>query len=265
MAHRLGWPTIAFGFLAGDTGNIVERALRAENVPFHFVRVPGQTRVNHTVVDEQGKATSFYAEGPEVPVEARDQLDTLLQFWLQGGRVLVLAGSTPPGMPDDTYARYVRDARDRGLKVILDTHGEPLKLGIEARPDLVKPNRAETEQLLGRALPDEAAVIEAADEIRARGAGAVVISMGAGGAICAEGGRRWKILPPRVEAKSTVGSGDSMVAGVAVALARGDSLEQGLRVGTAAGAATAASTGTSLGTASDVAALVDQVRLERIG
>ncbi len=264
MAHRLGWPTIAFGFVAGDTGNIVERALAAESVPYHFVRVPGQTRVNHTVVDEDGKATSFYAEGPEVPAVARETLDAMLEFWLQVGRVLVLAGSLPPGVPDDTYATYVRAARDRGLFVVLDTHGEPLRRGIEARPDLIKPNRTEAEHLLGRSLPDEKAVIDAAGELTARGAGAVVISMGAEGAIAAQGEHRWRIIPPKIVARSTVGSGDSMVAGVAVALARGDALHEGLQLGTAAGAATAASTGTALGAAKDVGELLPRVRIERL-
>lgn len=264
MAHRLGWPTIAFGFVAGDTGNIVERALQAESVPFHFVRVPGQTRVNHTVVDEAGNATSFYAEGPFIPADARETLESIIEFWMQAGRVLVLAGSLPPGMPSDAYASYVRAARDRGVRVILDTHGDALRDGLAARPDLIKPNVHEAERLLGRRLPDEKAVMEAAEELRARGAGAVVISMGKHGAICTHGGGCWKIVPPPIEARSTVGSGDSMVAGMAVAMARGDAVEEGLRLGTAAGAATAASCGTSLGTAKDVGALVASVRLERL-
>lgn len=264
MAHRLGWPTIAFGFLAGDTGNIVEKALEAEGVQHHFVRVPGQTRINVTVVDGQGAATSFFGAGTLVPAGAVSALDDLLRFWLQGGRVLVLAGSLPPGLPEDTYATYVRAARERGLTVILDADGAALRHGAAAGPDLIKPNVVEAERLLGRKLPDVEAVVLGARELIERGVGAVIVSMGADGAICARGSSTWRIRPPEVERRSTVGSGDAMVAGLAVALARGDGMEEGLRLGTAAGAATAMTAGTALGTAADVATVLGRVRIEVI-
>ncbi len=263
MAHRLGWPTIAFGILAGDTGNIVERALAGEGVQHHFVRVPGQTRINTTVVAADGTATSFYAPGPAVSEEGATALDEFVRFWLQAGRVLVLAGSLPARAPPDTYARYVEQAREHGVIAIVDADGEALRLALGARPDLIKPNVAEAERLLGRALPDEGAVVRAAKELAAR-AGIVVISMGARGAVCAREDCTWRVRPPDLVPRSTVGSGDSMVAGLAVALARGDDLERGLRLGTAAGAATAASAGTALGTATDVALYSPQVRIERI-
>jgi 1-phosphofructokinase family hexose kinase len=264
MIHRLGWPTIAFGFLAGDTGNIVEKSLDTEGVQHQFIRIPGQTRVNVTVVDRQGVATGLLSAGPSVPPESLATLDSLISFWLQGGRVLVVAGSLAPGIAEDAYAGYVRAARDCGVKVILDTHGEPLRRGIAAQPDLIKPNVAEAEELLGRRLPDAMAVIGGAQEIAERGVGIVVISMGAEGAICVHGQRTWRILPPKIKRRSTVGSGDAMVAGLATALARGESIEAGLRLGTAAGAATAMTEGTALGTLADTTALLAQVHVEEL-
>ena len=264
MAHRLGWPTIAFGFLAGDTGNIVERALRAEGVQHHLVRVPGQTRVNVTIVDGSGQATSFFGAGPEVPADALASLDELLRFWLRAARVLVIAGSVPPGVPVRACADHVRAARGAGVKVFLDADGDVLREGLRAGPDLIKPNVAEAERLLDRRLPDEPAVIDAARELAGRGIGVVVISMGARGAICASGGRTWRVRPPAVELRSTVGSGDAMVAGLAVSVARGDSLDSGLALGAAAGAATAASEGTALGTADEIDRLRAQAEVEEI-
>ncbi|MBC7170882.1 MAG: hypothetical protein H5U40_00555 [Polyangiaceae bacterium] len=82
MAHRLGWPTIAFGFLAGETGNIVRSALEAEGVQAHFGPVPGQTRINVTVVERAGSASSFYGPGPAVPPDALASLDGYIRFWL---------------------------------------------------------------------------------------------------------------------------------------------------------------------------------------
>ncbi len=264
MAHRLGWPTIAFGFLAGDSGNIVRRALEGEGVPAHFVPIPGQTRINVTVVEQSGSATSFYGPGPDVPTEALTSLDSLLRFWLQAGRVLVLAGSVPAGVPQNVYAELTRAARERGVKVFLDADTEALRLGIAAGPDLIKPNVEEAERLLERSLKNDAAVIAGARELAGRGVKTVIISMGGRGAVCVQDDRMWRVYPPEVERKSTVGSGDAMVAGIAVALARGQTIEEGLRLGTAAGAATAMSAGTALGMAEDVLRLVPLVRIDTI-
>ena len=264
MAHRLGHPTIAFGFLAGETGRIVERALQSEGVQHEFVGVAGQTRVNVTIVDGQGVATSLLGAGPTVTPEALSMLVGMIRVWLQGGGLLVVAGTIAPGIPEDSYRGIIESAHRFKVKVILDTHGAPLRHGVAAGPDMVKPNLAEAEELLGRKLPDLSAVVAGAKEIAGRGVGIVVISMGAKGAICFEGGRVWHAVPPKVDAQGTVGSGDSMVAGLAVALARGEPIEEGLRLGTAAGAATAISEGTALGTAAGVAAQKRGVRLERL-
>lgn len=266
MAHRLGWPTVAFGLLGGELGSIVRQALDAEGVQHHFVRTNGQTRLNVTVVDAVGGgATSLYATGQRVTDGQLATLDGLLRFWLPASRVLVLAGSLPPGAPENAYAVYVHAAREAGAQVILDADGEPLRRGVAAVPDLIKPNVAEAERLLGRSLPDVEAVVRGARELSERGIGVVVISMGGDGAVCVNAGRAWRVVPPQVERRSTVGSGDSLVAGLAVAMARGDDLVEGLRLGTAAGAATAMSPGTALGQADAIARLVPQIRFEALG
>ncbi len=262
MVHRLGWPTIAFAFTAGEIGEVADKALRDEGVQHYFVPVVGQTRINVTVADrDRGLTTSLYGPGPAVDAESLHALEGLLRFWLQAGRVLVLAGSLPAGVPDGLYAEYVRLARQSGVQTILDADDEPFRHGVAAVPTLIKPNLAEAERLLGRNLSDLPAVVAAARELVGRGIEVVVISMGAQGAVCASRDGVWRAVPPHVERRSTVGSGDSLVAGLAVALARGDDITEGLRVGTAAGAATAMSPGTALGTPAEVAALLPQVRI----
>ncbi len=265
MVDRLGWPTIAFGFLAGEMGLIVAKALEGEGVQSHFVRVSGQTRLNVTIFDQTtGRGTSFYEEGPRVDGEALRRLEEEVRPWLLACQVLVLAGSVPPGAPSDIYAHYIRLARSAGVKPILDTDREPLRLGVQAGPYLIKPNRAEAERLLGRPLPDLPSVVQAARELVAAGVEVVVISMGAEGAICARDDRVWHAIPPRVQRRSTVGSGDSMVAGLAVSIARGQDIVEGLRLGTAAGAATAMVPGTALGRNEDIATILPQVRIETL-
>ncbi len=265
MVHRLGWPTIALAFTAGEVGALAAKALGDEGVPHSFVTVAGQTRINVTIVErDRGQATSLFGPGPAVAAPSLHELDGRLRFWLQAGRVLVLAGSLPDGVSDDLYAEYVRLAKEKGALSILDSDGEPLRRGVAAAPTLIKPNLAEAEHLLGRRLGDLPAVVAAARELVGWGIAVVVISLGAEGAVCATREGTWRAVPPHVERRSTVGSGDSLVAGLAVALARGDPVVEGLRVGTAAGAATAASPGTALGTPVEVAALLPQVGIEAL-
>jgi 1-phosphofructokinase family hexose kinase len=261
MCQRIGWPTIAFGFLGGEAGYLVHRTLDEEGVRNDFLLVEGQTRINVTLIDRAtGYSTSVYGQGPHVGAEALARLDEMFGFWLQPGRVLVLAGSLPPGVPDDLYARLTAAARKRDVRTIVDAEGEALRLAIAEGPDLIKPNVAEAERLLGRKLPDLSAVRIAAGELAERLPG-VVISMGLNGAVCAQGARAWHVMPPKVPWLSTVGSGDSMVAGLAVEMARGHDLLEGMRLGTAAGAATAMSPGTGLGTRQDVDRLVPGVTI----
>ena len=263
MAHRLGRPTIAFGFLAGDRARRAE-ALDQERVQNHFLRIPGQTRINVTINDEAtGTATSFYEPGPSVDAQSLADIDEMVRCWLQTGGVLVLAGSLPPGVPTDIYGRWIAAAREHRVLTILDAEGEPLAAGLHERPTLIKPNRGEAEQLVGRPLPDLHAVADAARELAARGS-ISVISLAHEGAVCADRQRAFRVRPPRVERLSAVGSGDSLVAGLAVALARQDTLEAGMRLGTAAGAATAASPGTALGDYAAIARLLPEVVVDEL-
>src|SRR5208282_3665007 len=120
--HRLGKPTVAFGFVAGEIGQLIEKSLDAEGVQHHFVRVPGQSRIDTTVVDAGG-ASGFYGGGPAVTREHLEALFAHFQSWLPVAKVAVLAGSLLPGMPESFYVEYVRAAKARGVFVILDAHG----------------------------------------------------------------------------------------------------------------------------------------------
>lgn len=265
IVHRLGRPTIAFGFLAGNLGAIVTRALDEEGVAHRFVWVDGETRLDVVLVDEAtGASTNVYDRGPTVTGVDVDRLLADVGRWLPAARVLVAAGTVPPGVPVDVYARLLAEASHVGVQTILDADGETLRAGLAGRPTLIKPNVAEAETLLGRRLPDVTAVVAGARDLVARGPRVVVVSMGAEGSICATAGRVLHAMPPAVERRSTVGSGDSLVAGLAIALAAGSDPVEGLRLGTAAGAATAATRGTELGVAEDIERLAPQVTVREV-
>jgi 6-phosphofructokinase 2 len=217
------------------------------------------------VVDEAGKtSTNLYDRGPRIDPAGLDRLLADVARWLSAARVLVVAGSLPPGVPHDVYVRLLADAARLGVHTILDADGDTLRQGLAGQPYLIKPNVEEAEGLLGRRLRDMPAVVAAARDLLGRGPRVVVISMGARGSICAIGERVLHAIPPAVERRSTVGSGDSLVAGLAIALATGGDVTDGLRLGTAAGAATAMAQGTQLGKPDDIERLRAAVEVREL-
>lgn len=261
VIRRLGRQTIALGFTGGITGALLRTRLDEEGVMHAFDEVGELTRLNVMIFeDSTGRSTRLYLPGPPVPPEKLEALRVRLAH-VQGGSLVVMGGSLPPGVPETIYAEFVAWLASRGVQSIVDASGRPLELALAARPLLVKPNREEAEELLGRALPDDEAVAAAAREIAAHGAVNVVISLGAEGAIGLGPEGAWKAVPPAVAARSAVGSGDSMVAGLAIALNEGSGLREGLRLGTATGAATAMTPGTHLCDPETVSALIERVSI----
>lgn len=137
-------------------------------------------------------------------------------------------------MPADAYALLIEAARRRGARTILDADGEALERGLAARPDLVKPNRAEAEQLLQRPLDSEEALLAAARALLVRGPGAVALSVGAEGALLVSSGGAWRARPPRPRGLGTAGAGDAMVAAFACSMWKGLSWPEALRLAIAA-------------------------------
>ena len=256
---RLGRETVVLGFAAGVTGALLRAWLDDEGVAHELDDVGGLTRVNVMAYERaNGRRTRIYLPGARVETGDLERLVARLDA-LARGTVVVFGGSVPPGLPQTVYADLVARCASRGLRTVLDTSEPALGFAVDAHPDLIKPNAEELAELIGRTPHGEREIVEGAREVRARGVGAVVVSMGAEGAIGVDGTGAYRAVAPRIEACSTVGSGDSMVAGLAIALCEGSGLAEGLRLGTAAGAATAIRTGTQLCRADDVARLLPDV------
>jgi 1-phosphofructokinase len=238
MARRLGCPVVASGFLAGAHGRMIWQALAAEDIVTDFVELPGETRVNLKIVDPT-TGTETEVNEPGSPVEGAHLEDLVRRVDGLAARcaVMVFSGSLPPGVPPDTYARLVALARRRGARTILDAAGEALAVGLGAGPDLVKPNRAEAEDLLDATLKSEDDLIAAARALLRRGARAVALSLGAEGSLLLSGDGAWRVRPPRPRTGSTVGAGDAMVAAFAYALVHAYPWPEALRLATAASAA----------------------------
>lgn len=258
----LGCDVLTTGFLCSrDMHGIVE-TLAGQGVRTDFVRIAGDTRVNIKILDPAtGGATEINEAGPSLAADAADALFAKLRALLPTCDVMVFSGSLPPGVPDDLYARAIALAARAGVKTVLDAAGAPLRLGIAARPDLVKPNRAEAEELLDARLSNDAELLAAAKELCERGAQSAVISVGSAGAVYAAAEGSWRARPPQIVPRNTVGAGDAMVASLACSLMRDVPPPEALRLATALGSATAASDA-SLPPTGDFEALLPRVSVE---
>ena len=261
VMHRLAQPTIAYAFAGGLTGALLREKLSEERVPHEFVEVQEETRVNIMIYERSCRRRSrIYLPGPHIDAVQLQELYRRIAA-LPAGSVVVLGGSVPRGVAPTVYRDIIRTLNKNGVRSILDTSGEALAAAIQAAPSLVKPNMEEASELLGRPLGDDAGVLSAAYALRRLGVDQVVISQAERGAIGLNAAGAWKAVPPRITARSTAGSGESMVAGLAIAMDRDLPLPEGLRLGTACGAATAMTPGTRLCRAQDVHELLDRVTI----
>lgn len=265
VLRALGAPAEVIGFLGEANGRLITDHLEQLTIPNRFVAVEGQNRVNLKLVDPgTGELTEVNDLGFTVQPLHLERMTALVRQGLARTRLLVLAGSQPAGVPTTYYRDLVIMGRQAGVRVILDADGEPMRAAMEAQPTLIKPNRDEAGQLLGRTLSTRQDVCEAARNLLALGPEMAVISCGAEGAVIAASGGTWWAKPPSIVPGSTVGAGDSMVAALALALSRGWAPVDALRLATAAGAATASLPGTQVASQADVDRLLTGVTMEEV-
>jgi len=264
VLKELGLDALALGFVGGKTGRFIQHELHEEGIRTDFVHVHGETRTNLAVQEASGAPpTALNERGPAAsPENLRDLTEKVLRAAAHSEMVL-LGGSLTPGAPDDLYRALCEGIAEAGAKVVLDADGDAMVAGLRARPYMIKPNRDEAQRLLGRAIETQDDAVAAVREL----AGQVeiaVISMGAEGAIAAAGDEVCRAIPPKVRVVSTIGSGDSMLAGMMSRLCEGGTLGEALALGCAAGAATATTNGAEIGRREDVFRLLADTRVERL-
>ncbi len=257
VLRELGIASKALGFVAGFTGEAVENGLRAKGVEADFIHLPeGCTRINIKIKDNT--ETELNGQGPHITEEALaclfDKLDAL-----SDGDTLVLAGSTPRSVPEDVYEQILSRLSGKRLKAVVDASGALLLNVLKYKPFLVKPNIHELGELFGARLHSTEEAELYARRLREMGAVNVLVSMAEKGAMLIdEKGDRHILGVCRGKVESSVGAGDSMVAGFLAGLERGG-YDYALRLGTAAGGATAFSKG--LGTSALIDELLSQLTL----
>lgn len=238
VAHTLGGEVRWLAFLGGPEGEACCAGIKARGVTPVVVPIAGRTRTNLELIDtESGAVTEILEPGPTITEAEKGRFLDEFEVQLRDVRVAILSGSLPSGVGNSFYAELVRIAKTAGCQVLLDTSGEPLSMALKAAPDLIKPNAQEVSTLLGRSVRSVDDAIAAAKELRSHGLRTVIISLGALGAVAVSDQSVLHGTAPEVKPVSTVGSGDSFLAGWAVAEAQGLPLTECLRTAIACGTA----------------------------
>jgi 6-phosphofructokinase 2 len=264
----LGGQALALAALGGPTGERLAGLLAGvAGLTLYPLPAPGDTRESLSVTEEgTGAQFRFVLPGPVFDPALTDVLLNRVAAQIEPGAVVVLSGSQPQGLPDDLPARLSR-ALPPTARLILDTSGAALGRLVDAPepgaiPHILRMDAAEAEAMAGHPLAHPQDSADLAAVWVARGvAGCVILARGAEGSVLVEAGRALLCAPPVVQVVSAVGAGDSFVAGLALALARGQGAEAALVQATAAAAAAVTTPGTELCRAEDVARLAPLCRI----
>jgi tagatose 6-phosphate kinase len=265
----LGVPVVATGLAGGRNGRRILEELTEEAVLNDFVRIEDEARTSTAVVDPtSGEFTEVMDWGPLVqPVE----LETLLEkidYLSRGASMVVFAGSLPRGIDDDFYAEAIRDLNRHGVLTVLDSEGEPLRLGLEAEPFLASPNQQEAEAVVGQEFLEEGDFLDALDRLNDLGARNALITYehGCFASVRGERGhpRRYRADSPHLEAVSRVGAGAVLVAGFIAAWLEDSTPEVVLRKAVATGAASTLDVGAGRFDPRDVGRILPDVRVAEL-
>lgn len=238
VLRNLGVNSTALGFVAGFTGEEIERGVRAFGCRTDFIHLEqGISRINVKI--RSGSETAINASGPDIPPDKRNQLFSQLDC-LQEDDILVLAGSIPSSLPENTYETIMERLQGKNIRIVVDATGKLLLNVLKYHPFLIKPNSEELEEVFGEPLHGEQDIIRAARYLQELGACNVLVSLGGEGAVLlTETGQMLQSAAPQGKVVNSVGAGDSMVAGFLAGYLWNSSLSNAFYTGIASGSASA--------------------------
>ncbi len=259
---ELGGETIATGFIGGSGGVLIKKVLQEQNIREDFVEIKNEIRTNLKVVERNGNVTEFNEPGPVVSEEELGLLTDKLLSYADEKTLFILAGSIPNGIDRTIYKTLTGKLREKKAKVFVDADGELFIHALEACPDIIKPNRHELEEYFHKDYrADEGELVAMGQQILNRGIGMMAISLGQMGALFLTGDRVIRCPGLKVEAHSTVGAGDAMVAALSYGYHQGLSLEECARLSVAASAGAVTTQGTKPPGRELVEELIDKVKV----
>jgi tagatose 6-phosphate kinase len=259
----LGDNPVVTGWVGGFAGQFIEAELHREAIQTDFVHLDFESRTCLSILDpENNTLTEIYEKGEPVPAEKVEAFKTYFQSIVRNYEAVTLSGSLPPGVPADFYAQLIDIAHAAHISVFLDSSGEALKQGLVQKPRLIKPNKKEVCDLVGKELQTLDDFVETACWLSTSYQTAVVLSLGAEGAIAVVDNKVLHVRPPQLTIQSAVGSGDSLLAGIVYGLTHSFSFKDAVKYGIAAGTANALQLGAGVFTQGDFEYVLANITLE---
>ncbi|MBN1689716.1 MAG: 1-phosphofructokinase [Dehalococcoidia bacterium] len=265
VVKELGGKTIAYGLVGGFAGRTLRAILKQQGVPYDFTPIKAEIRSNFIITDLKTHCqTRISAPGPRVSAGELKKLMAKVISLKPRPSYMVMAGSVPPGVPYYIYRDLIHDMKALGITTVLDSADLWLQEGIKAKPDVVKPNVREAQTAMGVELTSQEDIVSAVKTLIRKGINIAAISCGREGMVIGDKNAIYRVVPPSVDVMSTVGAGDSSVAGLVFKLSGGGSLEEASRFAVAAGTAATMTPGTELCHKRDVELLLPLITVERL-
>lgn len=251
VVNELGGQSVALGFIGGYNGLELEGMLIKEGILCDFTGINGETRSNFIIYQRKKNLQTLLSTcGPEVkPFEVSALHNKIRE--VPGDSYVVLGGAMPKGISDNFFAQLITTLKEKGVKVILDADEEALARGVNAGPFLIKPNIHEFGRLIGKNITDIEDIFDEAKPYL-NAVDYIVVSAGARGVAGISKENVYHVSPPKVKVRSSIGAGDSLVAGIVYVLNKGGSFEEALTLGVACGTASTQSHDNKLCTKEDI-------------
>ncbi len=260
----LGANVTVTGFLGSDNQELFCQLFEAMGAKDKFVRVAGSTRINVKLVEQSGDVSDINFPGVEVDGPAIAQFEDELNKLMQSHDYFVFAGSLPRGVDAEQCAKWIEHLQQNGKRVLFDSSRDALAKGLDSKPWLIKPNDEELAQFVGRHLETQEQCLDAAESLSDKGIANIVVSMGAEGVLWLESNQWLQAKPPRMNVVSTVGAGDTLVAGLCWGHMQSFTKDELLSFATALSALAVSQVGVGVPSIEEVKSLQKQIQLQEL-
>ncbi len=253
VLKALGSEVTSIAFLGGSTGDKINTMLNLSNISQKNIFINQETRTNIKIVESKNKVcTEINEKASPLQSVSLDDFDTLFENQLSDAKFITFAGRLPEGTDVGFYAKYIAKAKEKNIKTVLDTSGMAFKKGIEAKPWCIKPNINELSEYFDEKLVSERDIISKSKELNNLGIEIVIVTLGEEGVICTTCDEIIRVKAPKVLAQSTVGAGDSFVAGFLHKIAKGETIKSAIKYATAVSTAKVTLMGTNVPSLDDI-------------
>ncbi len=260
---NLGSKSKVLAVVGKESLDFFQRGLKDLKIDYKFFTNEGSTRTNIKIVDEKNNTfTDINEKGTTINSKILEEIEAYLKENLKKDDLLVLAGSVPPNCPLDIYKKWTNLAKELEVKTFLDADGDLFKYGLEASPYLIKPNDDELANYLKTELKDDADIIEKGKSILDKGIKNIIISQGAKGSILLYENGYSKALPIKVNVKSTVGAGDSMLGATIHGISENKDILSAFKLGVAASTASVKIEGTKMANKDEILTMLELVEIK---